>query len=265
MLYVLVGRKGMGKTIFCTRKAVNSERDVWANLRLYLDGNRFKPLGVSDLMNLPNSVMCVIDEAYTWFESRISGSVLNRYISYVIYQLRKKGYTDLFLTAQRFSTLDYRIRVEADVIIKCERQNNGVRPEDILPNGKDENGNRVPYYHFWDFKYTFFDVVLNEGVSLGNRIKTTKAIFPYDKMKEYFKYYNTNEVIDPAYKESMEYDLLKDNPSKLFEKAKGIADDISSILNEITHDTISLALMKKGYSPKYHKVVFNILKGKIEV
>jgi hypothetical protein len=252
-LYVVLGRKGMGKTLFLTRQAKNSEREVWANYKLYIN-ERFKPLSISGLINLPHNILVLIDEAYTWFESRISSSVLNRYISYIIFQLRKTN-THIYMSAQRFSTLDYRIRIEADVLVKCERKNNGVQPEDKLPNGLLD-GFKVPYYYFWDYKYSFFDM---------ESYKETSYILPYEKAKQYFDIYDTKEVIDPAFKEQMELELLRDNPKELFKKVKKVANEIRNDLNEITHDTIKIALLKNGYSGAYESLVFNLLKGKVEL
>jgi hypothetical protein len=251
-LVSVLGKKGMGKTLFLTRRAVRSDLEVWANYKLNIPN--FKSLTISDLINIPKNILILIDEAYTWFESRISGSVLNRYLSYMIFQLRKT-YSDIYLSAQRWSTLDVRVRMETDVIVKCERKNNGIRPIDKLPEGKNENGIRVPYYYFWDYKYSFLDIeTLNEK----------SYILPYEKAKVYFDKYDTSEIIEPAFKERMELELLQDNPKKLLEKVKKVSETIMKDVNEITHDTIKIALMKNGFSHAYEPFVYNYVKKKVD-
>lgn len=252
-LWVILGRKGMGKTIFLTREAVNSNRGAWANYKLHIDN--FKPLSISDLLNLPINIGIYVDEAYTWLESRISGSVLNRYMSYIIFQLRKT-YCDMFLSAQKFSTLDVRVRLEADKIVKCKRKDNGIRPKDKLEDGKNELGIEVPYYYFWDYEYTILDT---------ESWKKRTYVMKYEKATQYFDLYDTREVIEPAYKEQMELELLKDNPSKLLDKCVEVADEIIEDINEITRETVKFALMKNGFSPAYEPFVYNILKKKIVV
>jgi GR25 family glycosyltransferase involved in LPS biosynthesis len=252
-LWVILGRKGMGKTIFLTRDAVNSNREVWANYKINID--TFNPLSIADLLNLPINTGIYIDEAYTWLESRISGSVLNRYISYIIFQLRKT-YCDMFLTAQKFSTLDLRVRLEADKIVKCKRKDNGVRPTDKLKDGKNELGIEVPYYYFWDYQYSILDT---------ETWKTRTYVMSYENASKYFDLYDTREIIEPAYKEQMELELLKDNPSKLLDKCVDVADEIINDINEITRDTVRIALMKNGFSPAYEQFVYNILKEKVVV
>lgn len=251
-LIIILGRRGRGKTLFMTRQAINSEREIWANYRI--NSPRFHKLSVSDLINLPSNIMICIDEAYAWLESRVSGSVLNRYISYLVFQIRKTN-SIMFLTAKRFRTVDVRMRREVDVIIKAERTDNGIRPEDRLLDGR-KDGIKVQYYYFWDFKYTFLDV---------DTFNEKSAFFKYDTIKKYFRYYDTKEIIDPAYKARMELELLKDNPEKLLEKCKNVADDIIDDIDEITRETVRIALMNNGYSSAYEPYVYNILKKKIKI
>jgi hypothetical protein len=161
----------------------------------------------------------------------------------------------MFLTAKRFRTVDVRMRREVDVIIKAERTDNGIRPEDRLLDGR-KDGIKVQYYYFWDFKYTFLDV---------DTFNEKSAFFKYDTIKKYFRYYDTKEIIDPAYKARMELELLKDNPEKLLEKCKNVADDIIDDIDEITRETVRIALMNNGYSSAYEPYVYNILKKKIKI
>ena len=226
MLILVIGARGSGKTLFCTLIAEKSKREKYANYRLFL--KRYKPLEVIDLLELPNNVDVIIDEGYTWLESRISGSHLNRYLSYIVFQIRKRM-IDVYVTAQMFSSIDVRFREQADIIIKCERI------------GQD---------FYYDMYWLDIDQI-------------RKFVLPYEIAEKYFDKYDTYEVIEPYTKEILERKILDNIPENRFKKISDIAEDIIDEFDgeEITHDRLKLVLLKRGYDLGEEALIYVYLKN----
>lgn len=226
MLILVIGARGSGKTLFTTYIASKSKREIYANYRLFLD--KYKPLEIIDLLELPNDVDVIIDEGYTWLESRISGSHLNRYLSYIVFQIRKR-LIDVYVTAQMFSSIDVRFREQADIIIKCERI-----------------GEDFYYELFW----------LDTDV-----IK--KFLFPFEIAKEYFGLYDTFEIIEPYTKEILERKILDNIPENRYKKIEEIAKAIKNDFDgeEITHPKVKLVMLKRGFELSEESLVYVYLKN----
>lgn len=83
-----------------------------------LDYSEVRQVSVSELLDfegLQGGLLC-IDEAYTWLESRMSSSNLNRYVSYFLFQSGKRG-VDVIATAQLSSTVDLRFYDLAHIVV----------------------------------------------------------------------------------------------------------------------------------------------------
>ena len=106
------GYLGSGKTLFLTflGKAY-PHRPIYANFDLKL--NNVRKVAVEDLENLTEGLL-LVDEAYLWLESRVSTSAINRYISYMLFQSRKRGF-DVFISSQLSSAIDLRFRYLEDL------------------------------------------------------------------------------------------------------------------------------------------------------
>ena len=233
MLITVLGPKGSGKTAFITLMALDSKREVYANFRLEIEN--YKPLEIMDFIDLPNNVDVMIDEAYTWIESRTSSFFLNRFLSYVLWQSRKRT-IDIYLTAQRFRSLDLRFRDESDVLVKCKPR---------FKMDKDE------------FHYNIFWVAEN---------KQKKFTMLYKDMKKVFPLYDTYQIIEPYTKEQIEYKLLESDPAKRWDKAIEISKKVSKGLNgkEITHAILKARLMKYGFDGSYEPLIYVYLKGLVK-
>lgn len=230
MLIIVLGNLGTGKTLLLTYLSTKIKRKIYSNYELIIEN--YVKLEIESLLNLPNNIDVFLDEAYTWLESRVSGKALNRYLSYILLQSRKRT-LDIYCTAQLFSTLDKRFREKADIIIKCEKI-------------KDKG-----------YKYHFFNM---------NKYSQKVLLLPFEKAKKYYKYYDTNEIVEPYQKSSLEFTLLQSNTEQLFKKAKEIAEfiwkDINGQKYGITHNSVKLALLKNGIYKGYEPFVYTILKGK---
>jgi len=159
MLGEVMGHLGSGKTLWLTAltQEVSPNTKIYANY--HIDCKNFKLVDVQDLEEIKNGLL-LIDEAYLWLESRTSGSELNRYLSYLIFQSRKRGF-DVFASTQINTALDLRFRMLTDVKIMALGRNN------------------------LGFCYLFN--------GWGN---LKKIIYPMEKVEKIFKIYDTLEYPD---------------------------------------------------------------------
>ena len=233
MLIGLVGDFGTGKTLFTTMVALDSERRVLANYHLNIEDYEYvEPIDV--YRNLGYNCDLLLDEIYTWLESRTSHSFLNRYVSYIVLQSRHRT-IDIYGTLQLLSSADLRFRDLLHIIIKCTRKNNGNKDPDK-----------------WDFLYEFMKV--STGFRWNKRL-------PYEEAKEFFQYFDTNEIVEPYDKDFIEFELLKRYPRKMAGKLRAVAKEIADIREVYTHDSLKLTLMDYGFDPRYEPLVYVILKG----
>ena len=117
MLISIEGDVGSGKTLLATFIASTDSRKVYSNYKLNIPN--FSPLKPETLWNLNEPSLVLLDEAYSWLESRTSGKDVNRYMSYVLFQSRKRG-LDFILTEQLVGTIDLRYRGMINWVIQAE-------------------------------------------------------------------------------------------------------------------------------------------------
>jgi len=238
MLYLILGKMGSGKTLLMTFILLNIDitgstiRHLFANYKIY-HKTSVKIIKVYNLLNLPNHSEIFMDEGYTWLESRISSNHLNRYLSYILLQSRKRD-TNFYITIQDLSTIDKRFRYQCDYLILCEKK------------GTEKN------------PIAFIYTVINRNN--GNVYKKT---FSIDQAKKLFYRYDTNQIIEPFNNKKLEYSLLKENPKLLVKRAEKIAKEIR-ISGKITHDKVKLAIMREGLDVNFEPIVYLILKSERE-
>lgn len=234
MLISVIGNNGSGKTLILTYYATKFIKNIYSNYLLKL--NNYIPLTINDLLNMDNlnEGNMFMDEAYTWIEARTSGNALNLLTSYLIYQKRKR-LLDIYMTFQMFSSIDKRAREMSNIIILCESRAN---------------------FDLDDFYYTYID---------NDKGLETTFMIPYKIAKNYFKYYDTYEIIKPQKISRLEFNVLKDNPKGLLKKIKEIAKIIKPKLNITTHDSIKTALLLNGFEVGYEKYLYIYLKGMINI
>jgi len=229
ILIAIIGAIGSGKTLLMVYLAFQSSREIYSNFKIYL--NRYKALEVMDLLELKDNIDVFIDEGYTWLESRTSGSILNRYLSYIVLQSRKR-LIDIVISAQMFSSLDVRFREQCNIIIKCEK---------ILKKKKIAG-----------FKYSFLFVE-------SDLVKT--FFFDIKHARKYFDLYDTYQIIEPHKLEQMKLKLMEDdNPKALWDELEGITNKIKKDVKEITHPRVLNALLKNGFKASYEPQIYVLLK-----
>jgi len=116
---------GSGKTLLATDFALSSKTPVLANYKI--ESKNVALLDIGNLLHLPyNKCKVILDECYAYLESRMSMSKLNLYMSYILFQSRKRG-IDFILTAQLASSIDNRFIQLADIIIVAQREKDGFK------------------------------------------------------------------------------------------------------------------------------------------
>lgn len=203
-LYILVGKQGSGKTAFATRLIVldyeSIKRRVFANYNLYgipfqritLGNEREEKNGAIDILKAItkdpdyfNNSIIVIDEGHIYFDSKDYFSNNQRALQNFFSQLRKRNIL-LAITTQRFMGINITVRAQAKFLMYFEPQ----KVEEVTIT-TDSRGKKIKK----TTSYELFNVELftqEAGYSHPQPIKRKPDTFD---LRDYFKYYNTREVI----------------------------------------------------------------------
>jgi len=254
MIIGLDGDNGTGKTLLLTKiseKIIN--KPIWSNFTLFKHPN-YEPLYLDNIIHMENhynkfnnGLVMYIDEAYGFFESRLSNRSTNLYLSYKTnYQWRKR-LLDVYLTFQDISSIDKRFRMRFDIIIDC--------------------GFREPFSE-QPFTYTYYRVKGKKDKRKRRKLYTN--IYPYNLMKQYFSLFDTNEIVEPPNIALMEYNMIKDNPVLLKRTLNRYYDillpQVDKMFNgDLTHDKLELLLVSNLMLDKYQKKLYTMLKNKIRL
>jgi len=231
MLTVILGNLGSGKTYVMTLLTYSDNRKILSNYNIKRKNT--KKIDVPDLLDLPDNIISLMDEAYAWIESRVSGSTLNEVLSSILFHTRKTN-TDIYLTTPMFSTIDKRFRHQANFIIICSHRNN---------------------FNTDNFHFLFYDVDNN---SYSNWSLT------YSEAKQYFNLYDTYEKVESHRKKTLSFKILSKYPYKLREYVLELMESIKKDINgiTITHDLVKDYLFMNGIDLAYEPYIYIRLKGK---
>lgn len=228
MLGGVFGGLGSGKTLFLVYLAYkNPDIPVFANFRINLKNCEL--IEPKDLIGMEyEKALILLDEAYTWLESRVSSSKLNRYVSYILFQSRKRG-LDFIITAQLLSTIDIRFKDLCDIYFYAERVREG-------------------------FRYTM--------LSKDLRMKT--FILPYKfAEKKLFGIYNTYEVVMPFDIEELKTDIIaQTNKEEMNKIVDEIVEEIKRQYKNVTHAIIMDYLVRTGKPLSLEPLIYVRLKHK---
>ncbi len=254
MIIGLEGDNGSGKTVFLAMISDDiKDKPIWSNFKLFKHPN-YIPLYLDNIIHMENNyneykkgLVMYIDEAYTYFESRLSNRSTNLYLSYKTnYQWRKR-LLDVYLTFQDISSIDKRFRLRFDIIIEC---------------GYREPFSKEP------FVYNYLKIKQKKN-KFNRKIIFTK-VYPYEFMEKYFKHFDTNEIIEPSNISIMEYNMIKDNPKLLKRTLNRYYDILLPLIKEkfngsLTHDDLSLILISNEILERYEPRLYKMLKNKIRL
>lgn len=204
VMYGCFGGLGDGKTMIATQigyefylKGYNIKANYDLKQPYFKEFEKINPMDLLDF-ELRNCVV-LLDEAYTFLDSRVSGSEANRYQSYFLFQSRKRKVKIIYV-AQVYTSCDKRLRAITDRWVLCQKNL-------IDPNGDDEDINNISH-----FTYEFWNQESNEPNIMD---------LPINDAKKFFNYYDTEEVLTPMYMKPLpkmeDYETLiktfKESPS----------------------------------------------------
>lgn len=232
MLIVVEGYRGSGKNLFLTMVAKDEyEKPCHSSFEIKLPN--YVPLKLIDLLTIPNNINLIIDEAYAWIESRTSMKYINIFASHINFQLRKTN-RDIYISCQDFSTIDKRFRENYDYKVMCSRIKGN---SDIIEK--------------YDFQYI---------IKQKRPKRKFGFILPYEKAKNYFKFFDTNEIIEIPAKSKIEFELLKTEPEQFLRKAIFIRNQIQkkySSLNKFTSkNEIKMMLLSLNLTDSWSDIIF---------
>ena len=228
-LTIVTGGGGSGKTLLCVitaRKYIEGGGTVYANFSLSGAQN----LDLERLLRGQYSrCLVLIDEAYAYLESRLSGRPLNRACSYILFQSRKLG-LHIMMTAQMLMTVDVRFRTLMDVWVSAR----AVRP---------------------GFEYWFYQA------STG---RARRLVLPWRVAERYFDLYDTYELVEPADQVEI-VDRLFLEPDEILDRAEKFLPAARRFLAEqglpVTVDTSELACRAVGAPQQCWRVIYLRLKA----
>jgi len=222
MLTVVFGYMGSGKTLFLSALAKMSKKKVVSNYNLSFPHTKFS---IYDFVNGKyNNCLVLIDEAYVYIESRLSGSLRNRYMSYMLFQARKKN-IEILMSMQLTNSIDQRYRNLSDMSVFC--------------NGVNRKG----------FRYT---IVNSKG-------RMVKMLMRYEVAEKIYPVFDTNEVI-ASERTPNESSLLLTTPERK-ELVEKIAKEIlgnNSI--KITKNVIQDWVFSHDYPANLEKFIYARIK-----
>lgn len=209
MLTVCLGNLGTGKTLFLTIVGYYSKKKIITNYKVDFSGREVEEFDIRKFIEAEyEDCIILLDEAYVYLESRLSGSHKNRLMSYILFQSRKKN-VDMYLSVQLVSTLDKRFRHMSNFYIYAESD---------------------------EISYTY--LVFNKDTG---KVKTIKML--RRRILPFYKMYDTNEVILPDINAILQQTLS--GKEKIYE-AKQIRDGVMKHYPDmvITKDMVMVYMME---------------------
>lgn len=247
-----VGPKGGGKSLSMAQTIVwklLSGENVWSNMpvklsdalinrKTFVDGSDIKykeasPLDWNLLYMLDDSIVegtVAIDEMTYFADSRQSGSTKNRLINACIRQVRHRNLNVVY-TALDMGMVDYRLRLETDLVIECEDMA-------YKPWGKenDVEGGITILQRYYDLSGS----TTGYRTDYFNKKKQYKAMLFHGR--PYWECYDTREVIslEEAFT-GVELDLQKrriSNRESFNDETAKVISDVLLELKSQGHDRV---------------------------
>jgi len=234
----IIGDVGQGKTLLMTKWSLNLDCPVYSNYEIKIPN--YIPLTPEMLYDInkdeQRGTKCIVnlDEVYAWLESRSSGKPINIYMSYILFQSRKRG-IEFRLSEQLLSSLETRFRQMINYEIYCEAFGNEDDPD--------------------FFKYTIREMKYYKSK------KPLIYIITREQAKLIYPLYNSWEKVDPIDKELM-YKISEDK-EPIMEEIDIIVSELLSKYNsqKVTKGIVQDICIEKKLPPKtYGDLIYNRLK-----
>lgn len=255
----IYGFVGSGKDVISVIDCANTPKEIpiYTNFDLRLkNADKIEPEEIFDVFSEDSKIpikKMVTTELYGWLENRGSGfSDLNKYISYMIFQSRKRG-LNWTANAQLRGTVDLRWRGLENIVIYAHERN------------LDMSGNSTDDFHY----------------SIIKNMRVVNLTLEYEMAKQFFDIYSTKEVVMPqGFNELSMKIKFKKHPELLNEYINSIADKVmkkytipnkelknGTIKYSVTEDWIRDKLLEMNLieAMEYSKYVKFRIKGKLEI
>jgi hypothetical protein len=222
------GGLGSGKTFRMTlrlKEEMENGVNIMANYNLH-EPFKYEKINPMDLVNglfddsLDNTAIG-LTEAYTFLDSRFSGSEASRYISYFILQTRKRK-IKIFYDAQMIDSVEYRLRGVTNRIYECQKLiKDKTKDKEAIDNIigfifhiSDDDGD--DYYEVMDIEVakTYFDMNLYDT----HDVLLPTYLAPITDIKEILKIYDRSG----GNRESFLSIIRTENPYITYDKARAI-------------------------------------------
>jgi hypothetical protein len=225
-LYHAIGDVGSGKTLWTTWLAKHESRSVYSNYKIKIPN--YHPLKPETLNTIEEPALIIVDEAYRWLESRTSGRVINRYMSYKIFQSRKKE-RDYALTDQLEETVDVRYRLMTNFEIHCHH---------IIDIG---------------FQYVIFKN------SAFKAYRPVSVIMPYSEAEKLYPLFDSWE--EQPIDEGMIFNITEDK-GEILKNVDEIVDFLleKGDVKSYSKGDVSDYCLRHGYPKEYVQITYNALK-----
>ena len=193
MLIGIEGNVGSGKTILLVKYLKidnNNNRKIFTNLKLA--DIEYEDFNIDDFLSNKNNdrlfnATIGLDEITMYMDCRTGSAKQNLLMGYLVLQSRKRG-IDIYYTTQDMDLVDYKRLVKyTNILVYC--QEIYVKDVDGKINSMDNWRN-----------YTIVDMRKHKD----NITQFNMNIEPY------FKYYDTNQIIEPLVKWKKEKDVKRE-------------------------------------------------------
>ena len=227
-LYHAIGDVGSGKTLFTTWQAVHEKRSVYSNYKINIPN--YHPLKPEMLETIDEPALIIVDEAYRWLEARTSGRTINRYMSYKLFQMRKKD-RDYSLTDQLEETVDLRYRLMTNFEIHCHH---------IIDIG----------FQYIIFKHATF-----------KEYQPRSVIMPYSEAEKLYPLFDSWE--EQPIDQGMIFNITEDK-TEIIKAVDEIVDYLltEGEISEYSKGDVADFCLRKGYPKEYVNTTYNALKAR---
>lgn len=234
MLCMILGGLGSGKTLLLTIFAYFNKKQTIANFDLKFEHKSVTTLSLRELALNHYSDSCIcLDESYIYMDSRNSLKKVNKMLSYILFQSRKKK-NEIFITAQLKSSIDIRFRTLCDYIVYCEHKE-------------------------FDFLYHIYEVKSQKSVTL--KLSMRKASI-------FFQFYDTLQTVSLTDEIDSEYEAIELSTTK--EKNESVNNIAEKIIRDFpneskfSHPFLQKYSFNNGIPLNLEKFIYLELKDKMK-
>jgi len=201
--------------------------------------NNYVPLELEDLGQIKEPTVVSIDEAYVWADARNAMDAINIYLSYHLFQGRKRG-IGFLVSTQIAESVDVRFRLMANVLIVCERR-----------------GDRFHYQP--------------HVIQVKNRRRTIRKITPYSYSLQnasyIFPYYDTFEIVESS--ELREANAKVMSPERRKARTKEIVEAIFKSeeygnQSKITRPNVRAFLFNEGFAMSFEDDAYYAIQRELD-